>query len=71
MFGGGDLAGGRRRATSALHGEPVVGAGRDDTRGEEEEEGSTAAVAPRAPAAIALSASGERGREKAKKRTEG
>ena len=40
-------------------------------RGEEEEEGAAAAAVPRAPTAIALSASGERGREKAKKRTEG
>ena len=46
------------------------GAGQDDAKGEEEEEGPAAAAAPRVPAAIALSVSGERGREKAK-RTEG
>ena len=36
-------------------------AGQDDARGEEEEEGAATAAAPRVPAAIALSASGEEG----------
>ena len=48
-----------------------MGGGQDDARGEEEEERAATAAAPHGPTSIALSASGERGREKAKKRMEG